>query len=458
MKRLILFYFLTTTTAFAEATEQRFSPVKQVTPLEKSIELSRRANKYEPWALIENKNDIVVREGEQLRICFQSGEDRFLRLWLKQTKSGYPIKIAPNRLTKNKPYSLSKNRVLKMKAGQKFCLGGENDYEPMFQIKESNASEYDIWLESAESANAVLGSSFAARLMSGKNIPAPLFSYTASPSPSRNEAQSCKDFSLNKSESSTSSLDARIVGGDNVSIKKLPWQAALLNKNSKKPFCGAAFLTDQWLVTASHCLDTKLNEGQRWLPSTAEVVIGYGSAEVNQFKVAPVSNIIIHPEWNVDEGPALGNDIALVKLSKPIKFDNTSQPISPSGKSASNLSGSCSVVSGWGKVANADNAPTSNFLLKAALPLVGKSQCREMISASGKSTFPAEDQFCAGGGTKDSCQGDSGGPIVIRDSSTGKARLLGVVSWGYECALQGVPGVYTDLKYHESWIREQMQK
>ena len=47
--------------------------------------------------------------------------------------------------------------------------------------------------------------------------------------------------------------------------------------------------------------------------------------------------------------------------------------------------------------------------------------------------------MCAGGvGGKDSCQGDSGGPLVTRRGPGAPWALVGVVSWGYRCAREGV--------------------
>lgn len=53
--------------------------------------------------------------------------------------------------------------------------------------------------------------------------------------------------------------------------------------------------------------------------------------------------------------------------------------------------------------------------------------------------------ICAGvpDGTKDSCFGDSGGPLT--DS---KGTLIGIVSWGIDCADKNYPGVYTRVASH----------
>ena len=66
--------------------------------------------------------------------------------------------------------------------------------------------------------------------------------------------------------------------------------------------------------------------------------------------------------------------------------------------------------------------------------------------------------FCAGylEANMDACSGDSGGPFVVTYRDT--AFLLGVVSWGEQCAAKGKYGVYTRLGNFLSWIHDTMER
>ncbi|XP_054358370.1 trypsin-2-like [Pongo pygmaeus] len=78
-------------------------------------------------------------------------------------------------------------------------------------------------------------------------------------------------------------------------------------------------------------------------------------------------------------------------------------------------------------------------------PVLTQAECK--ASYPGKIT---NSMFCVGflEGGKDSCQGDSSGPVVS------KGKLQGVVSWGYGCALNNRPGVYTKVYNYVDWIKD----
>ena len=50
----------------------------------------------------------------------------------------------------------------------------------------------------------------------------------------------------------------------------------------------------------------------------------------------------------------------------------------------------------------------------------------------------------------DSCLGDSGGPLICAED--GKPVLYGVTSWGFGCAKDNSPGVWTKITNYVEWI------
>jgi len=71
--------------------------------------------------------------------------------------------------------------------------------------------------------------------------------------------------------------------------------------------------------------------------------------------------------------------------------------------------------------------------------------------------FTDESTLCAGvqGGGIDSCQGDSGGPLYrVDDSQNRITSLAGITSWGFRCAIPGIPGIYTNVEFFIPWIED----
>ena len=45
----------------------------------------------------------------------------------------------------------------------------------------------------------------------------------------------------------------RIVGGQSAIQGAYPWQAAVVEKGTRTPFCGGTLINDKFILTASHC-------------------------------------------------------------------------------------------------------------------------------------------------------------------------------------------------------------
>merc|ERR1712013_695171 len=46
----------------------------------------------------------------------------------------------------------------------------------------------------------------------------------------------------------------RIVNGTEADINEYPWQVGIVEKGQTTVFCGGSLISDQWVLTAAHCL------------------------------------------------------------------------------------------------------------------------------------------------------------------------------------------------------------
>ena len=102
----------------------------------------------------------------------------------------------------------------------------------------------------------------------------------------------------------------------------------------------------------------------------------------------------------------------------------------------------------------------SAVLMQVALPIVPVATCVDWYHHH-RAPAVTDNMLCAGypAGGKDTCQGDSGGPLVCRrSSSTDVWELHGITSWGYGCARQKYPGVYTRVMRFANWINITMSR
>ncbi|XP_017150525.2 trypsin alpha-like [Drosophila miranda] len=223
-------------------------------------------------------------------------------------------------------------------------------------------------------------------------------------------------------------LDGRIVGGSATTISSFPWQISLQRSGSHS--CGGSVYSANIIVTAAHCL-------QSVSASTLQVRAGstYWSSGGTAVKVSSFKN---HEGYNAN---TMVNDIAVIRLSSSLSLSSTIKTIGLASSAPSN--GAAASVSGWGTQSSGSSSiPTT--LQYVNVNIVGQSQCASSSYSYGSQIKSS--MICAASSGKDACQGDSGGPLVSG------GVLVGVVSWGYGCALSNYPGVYADVAALRSWV------
>ncbi|XP_075141471.1 serine protease 33-like [Leptodactylus fuscus] len=242
-------------------------------------------------------------------------------------------------------------------------------------------------------------------------------------------------------------LGDRIVGGTDATEGAWPWQISL--KSQGTHICGGSVITEKWVVTAAHCIDSPIN------PSDYTVGLGEHQLQIpNSHKVlSTVQSIIVDTRYN---GAGTPGDIALIELSNPITFNEYILPVCIPSPFMSFPDGTNCWTTGWGTINSGVDLPYPETLQQVMVPIISNRICDQMYhinsNVSENQQIVPSDEICAGfqAGGKDSCQGDSGGPLVCK--MDGVWYLAGVVSWGQGCAQPDRPGIYTYVPDYYNWI------
>jgi len=211
----------------------------------------------------------------------------------------------------------------------------------------------------------------------------------------------------------------RVVGGSVTEINEYPWTIYFSEGGHE---CGGSLISDQWILTAKHCIDNKPLRVWRVKLGDHDKRTEY---ETRSLEVG-VSRLIKHPTL----------DAALVKLARKIDFNrhNNIRPVCLPSHYQSYLGATATIV-GWGQTGF--HRDVSPVLKETNLKV---SDCRN-FGIHNRGMICGD--FDRTGPIQSGCNGDSGGPFFTSNGGDGitpgqNNELIGIVSGGAKC--QGYSG------------------
>ncbi|XP_040927675.1 tryptase-2-like isoform X2 [Betta splendens] len=235
-----------------------------------------------------------------------------------------------------------------------------------------------------------------------------------------------------------------IVGGQDAKRGHWPWMAHLnITADGRTRWrCGGTILGRQWVLTAASCWDRHPKPKE----TRSMVWVGSHALQEASARYMGILYFISHPQYR-NLGNRYLNDIALIKLKKPLTFSDNVKPVSlPAADDAFSPSSDC-WIAGWGNVGTNVKLQDPETLQQLKISVVPQAACKRQHPEV------TADMLCAGGDDgKGACEGDYGGPLVCR-SARGLVQV-GIASYGSPqgCGVRGRAGVYTQVSKYLSFI------
>ncbi|KAI5640024.1 trypsin domain-containing protein [Phthorimaea operculella] len=237
----------------------------------------------------------------------------------------------------------------------------------------------------------------------------------------------------------------RIVGGQPTTIEQWPFMVQVLRNLS--PVCAGSILTSRHVLSAAHCF---VNSENKLLPVSVFAIRAGSTSLWTGGTVVAVQEIITHADYNTRI--VRDNDVAVLLLQNELTFSSSIQSAGIPQAGYTVPDDAHVTYIGWGTT---ESGAVSTTLREVWVRKVNNEECVEryrMLEAQNNMPWPVtSSMICAGlldVGGKDACSGDSGGPLVYNGA------VVGVISWGWNCAEAQYPGVNARVSNFTFWIAD----
>ncbi|GMR52820.1 hypothetical protein PMAYCL1PPCAC_23015 [Pristionchus mayeri] len=231
-----------------------------------------------------------------------------------------------------------------------------------------------------------------------------------------------------------------VTGGTTVTAYSWPWTVAICTYdfwgNCNFQLAGSV-ISSQWILTSASYVSGSTK------PKDYRVQAGVFDESNKKEPTEQVMNvqaIYVHPQYDGSH-----NDVALLQLSTPLRFDQFTQPVClPANDFNAISAGQYQWFTGWGYTTNYQLGNPTKQLQQSQLYIDPLSVCTNYY----KDTI-WDSQLCVGTPQKTTCNYDLGGPLV-QQNSAGTWYQYGVSS--YRAKSCDAASVFARVSSYCSWI------
>ncbi|XP_063709982.1 mite allergen Der p 3-like [Culicoides brevitarsis] len=214
----------------------------------------------------------------------------------------------------------------------------------------------------------------------------------------------------------------------------------------KQNTCGAVVIDKNYVLTAAHCV-TSLKP--------KDITLYFDILNRSEMKKATkrsVTNIKVHEKYDPKYKSIQGNDLALLKLNKPLSFHNKKIQPAVLADPKVDYTDKWSELAGWG---HTEYKTLSEELRFFRSQILDDQDCKDILIDSTHDLTPDkilclwvdENAFP----TPSAYKGDSGGPVYLNGTNT----LVGIISFVYRHDTK--PTFNVRIANYIDWIKKNMK-